>query len=179
MRAAPDMSKATTETSHSKPRDGGVLDPWNIVYFLQDHAFVITLSVLLGLTLALAYLRWAPRIYSSRAVLEVAGEERTFGALAPQVANDNASAALLKTVEQVIASPAVLNRVITANHLLEDPAFTAGHDALPMTKAITLLSQRVSVNLIRGTQLIAVEVEDPSPVRAQMLAQSLLTEFFA
>src|SRR5882762_9810866 len=114
------MSKNFHETSHSKPRDGGVLDPWNLVYFLQDHAFVITLSVLLGLTLALAYLRWAPRIYSSRAVLEVGGEERPFNSGAPQGGNDTTSAALLKTAEQVIASPAVLSRVITANHLLED-----------------------------------------------------------
>jgi len=173
------MSRTHNESDFSKPRDGGTLDPWNLVYFFQDHAFVMVLSTLLGLTVSLAYLWWAPRVYSSRAVLEVAGDDRTFGDFNRQPATDAGSASLLKTVEQTIASPAVLGRVVAAHRLAEDPAFAPGGEALSPTKAITLLGARVSVNLIRGTRLIAVEVEDPSPGRARMLTQSLLDEFFA
>jgi succinoglycan biosynthesis transport protein ExoP len=171
--------KMPNETEHSSPsrRDGGVLDPWSLIYFFQDHAFVLTLSTLLGLTLSVAYLWWAPRVYSSRAVLEVASDDRPFGEPNRQAASDAASASLLKTVEQTIASPAVLGRVITANQLADDPAF--GANSLPMTKVISLLDERVSVNLIRGTRLIAVEVEDPSPAQAQKLTRSLLDEFFS
>jgi len=91
---------------------------------------------------------------------------------------DVSSASLLKTIEQTIASNTVLEQVVAANHLADDPEFKAPC-ATTRTRTTELLRRRIGVTLVRGTRLIAVSLEADSPGKARQLAQSLIDTFFA
>jgi succinoglycan biosynthesis transport protein ExoP len=167
------------EYRNQKPTDSGALGASNLAFLLWDNAFVIVLSVLLGLTLALAYLQWTKPVYAARARLEIAGSERVLPDFQRQSSEDIASASLLKTVEQTIASTPVLARVVAKNNLADDPELTPPGTDRTEGAVIERLRRRVSVNLIRGTRLIAVEVEAGSPEKAARWLQSLLDAFFS
>jgi capsular exopolysaccharide synthesis family protein len=149
-------------------------------YLFLRKAWVIILFVFLSLSAAIAYLLRAPRIYESRAVLEV--EQET-----PRVVNiqeinpeDFKLPEVLKTIEQVLSSNTLLLRVVKANGLDKDPSF-----APPKSDGSTYLDSelvgrfrsRVKVALRRETRLIDVMVQDTDPKRAQQLAQSMIKEF--
>lgn len=81
----------------------------------------------------------------------------------------------MRSVEQGMTSSTLLMRVIAANHLAEDPTFApkgASEQAL-----LGKFSQRVGVELRRGTRLIDLQVEDTDPARAKRLVESLVEEY--
>ncbi|HVU16668.1 MAG TPA: polysaccharide biosynthesis tyrosine autokinase [Candidatus Didemnitutus sp.] len=160
--------------------DRGTIDAWTLVYFVREHAFVLALSVILGLSAAVAYLYIAKPVYEAHATLEVAMADRTLSDFQqqPEAAVDLSSASLLKTVEQTVGGDAVLGRVVAANHLAADPTFVPPGPALPEATVIDLLSHRVAVNLLRGTRLIGLAVRDSDPQRARRLTQSIIDEYF-
>jgi succinoglycan biosynthesis transport protein ExoP len=160
------------------PKDGGAVDVWGVLYFFQMHASLIMLCVAFGLTLAVCYLRWATPYYTSSGVLEVAYHDRTLKEFQddPDSSADLGSASLLKTVERSVDSGVVLDRVVAANHLAEDPTFAP--PGTSVAQLANLLDQRSSVYLNRGTRLINVDVQDTDPQRAQRLAQSIIDEYF-
>jgi capsular exopolysaccharide synthesis family protein len=168
-----------SETRIQKPNDPGVLGPTTLVFMLWDSAFLIILSALLGVTLALAYLHWTPAVYAARARLEIAGNENVFSDFRRQTEEDVGSAPLLKTVEQTIASNAVLARVVRDNRLANDPELVAIGAELSEGELIERLRAHISVTLIRGTRLIGVELTAATPERAALLLQSLIDSFFA
>src|SRR6478609_8174710 len=98
-----------SEIRNQKPRDQGVVSASTLTFLLWDNAFIIVLSVLLGLAAALAYLQWIPPVYVARARLEIAGSDTILADFKRQAA------------EQTIAGNSVLARVIAANHLDTDP----------------------------------------------------------
>ena len=173
------MSIKTLSTP-SNDAAASAVDFAHFYYLLLRKAWVIMLFVFLGLSAAIAYLLKAPRIYESRAVLEV--EQET-----PRVVNiqeinpeDFKLPEVLKTFEQVLSSNTLLLRVIKANGLDKDPSF-----APPKSDGSTYLDSelvarfrsRVKVALRRDTRLIDVVVQDTDPKRAQQLAQSMIKEF--
>jgi len=169
-----------TLSTPSNDAAASAVDFAHFYYLLLRKAWVIMLFVFLGLSAAIAYLLKAPRIYESRAVLEV--EQET-----PRVVNiqeinpeDFKLPEVLKTIEQVLSSNTLLLRVIKANGLDKDPSF-----APPKSDGSTYLDSelvgrfrsRVKVALRRDTRLIDVVVQDTDPKRAQQLAQSMIKEF--
>jgi capsular exopolysaccharide synthesis family protein len=152
----------------------------HLYYLLLRRAWLIILFVFLSLSAAIAYLLRAPRIYESRAVLEV--EQET-----PRVVNiqeinpeDLKLPEVLKTIEQVLSSNTLLLRVVKANGLDKDLSF-----APPKSDGSTYLDSelvgrfrsRVKIALRRETRLIDVIVQDTDPKRAQQLAESMIKEF--
>ena len=80
-----------------------MLDAWTLVHFLREHRALLVLSVVLGITAGTACMLWMPKLYTARAVLEVASSEQPFAdTRQPTAANDPSSASLLKTVEQSV-----------------------------------------------------------------------------
>jgi succinoglycan biosynthesis transport protein ExoP len=141
---------------------------------------VIILFVILGLCAAIAYLLRAPRIYESRAVLEV--EQETPRVINIQEINpeDFKLPEVLKTIEQALSSNTLLLRVVKANGLNKDPSFAPmKSDGSPYldSERVGRFSSKVKVALRHGTRLIDVMVEDTNPKRAQQLAQSMIKEF--
>ncbi|MEJ1973902.1 MAG: Wzz/FepE/Etk N-terminal domain-containing protein [Lacunisphaera sp.] len=149
-----------------------------LTFLLWDNAFIIVLAVLLGLAAALAYLQWTPPVYAARARLEIAGNDNILPEFQKQAAEDISSAALLKTVEQTVASNSVLARVVAVNHLADDPELVPPGSDRRATTVIENLRRHISVNLVRGTRLIALEVNASSPEKATRWLQSLLDAFF-
>lgn len=162
----------------SAPPDGGTIDAWTLFFFFRDNAFILCLGVLLGLTVALAAVLWIPPVYAARAVLEVASENRGLADLGNPPQTDLGSASLLKTVEQLVGSNSVLERVVAAQHLDRDPAFATRGPA-DSDRLVRALARHVSVNLIRGTRLIEVRVTAREPERARRLAQAVVDQYFA
>lgn len=152
-----------------------------MVYFLHENAGLIFLSLLRGLVASLAYLVRTTPVYTARAVLEVANTgpsplEGPAGRGDPVAAD---SATLLKTVEQSLTGPGVLDRVIATEQLALDPYFVPPGTQPDADGLRDRLRKCVSAQLIRGTRLIAVTAESPDPARAGRLAQALVDAFFA
>lgn len=172
-------SKNHYENRNQKSRDAGSVSPATLIFLLWDNAFLILLSVLLGLTAALGYWQWTAATYAARARLEIASAQNVLPDFQKQNSEDVTAATLLKTVEQTIASNSVLSRVIDDNHLDEDPELVPAEAGDNKAVALENLRHHVSVNLVRGTRLIMVEMTASSPEKAQRWLQSLLDSFFA
>jgi polysaccharide biosynthesis transport protein len=144
--------------------------------------WVVALFVFLSLSAAVAYLIWAPKIYESRAVIEV-GQET------PRVNNtqdfnntnqDNDSTDAVKTIEQALLSDTLLLQVVKANGLDKDPTFAPPKpdgSAYLDSELVARFKAKVKVAVRRGTHLIDIVVEDKNPQQAQQLAESMVKEF--
>jgi succinoglycan biosynthesis transport protein ExoP len=156
----------------------------HIIQLLLSRAWVVILVIILTLLAAIGYLIWAPKIYESRAVIEVAQET-------PRVNNiqdfntadggvENKSPEVLKTIEQALLSETLLLRVVKANGLDKDPTFAPPKkDGSPYldTELVGRFEHKVNVKVRRATRLVDITVGDPDPKRAQQLATSMVKEF--
>jgi polysaccharide biosynthesis transport protein len=167
----------------SAPLNDAAATSVDFAYFchlLLQKAWVIMLFVILVLCATIAYLLRAPRIYESRAVLEV--EQETPRVINIQEINpeDFKLPEVLKTIEQALSSNTLLLRVVKVNGLDKDPSFAPmksdGSRYLD-SELVGRFSSKVKVALRHGTRLIDVAVEDTDPKRAQQLAQSMIKEF--
>ena len=138
------------------------------------------LFVVCVLCAAIVYLIVAPKIYQSRAVIEV--EQET-----PRVVNiqeinpeEFKEPEALKTIEQAFLSDTLFLGVIKAEGLDKDIAFAPPKpdgSAYLDSELVARFRSKVNVALRRGTRLIDVIVEDTDPKRAQQLTQSMIREF--
>src|SRR5260370_18850744 len=160
---------------------GLTLDFAHLSHLLLSKAWVIVLFVILGLAAALAYLMWAPKIYESRAVLEVGQETARVNNMQDfNNGEDLSTAEALKTIEQALLSETLLLQVVKANGLDKDPSFAPPKkdgSAYLDTELADRFKSKVDVKVRRGTRLIDVTVGDTDPKRAQQLAGSMVKEF--
>jgi polysaccharide biosynthesis transport protein len=152
-------------------------------HLLLSKAWVIILCIILAAVASVGYLVWAPKIYESRAVIEV--EQET-----PRVNNiqdfnaDNGDdmnrPEVIKTIEQALLSQTLLLQVVRANGLDKDPSFAPPRkdgSAYLDAELVGLFQSKVNVKLRRGTRLLDITVDDKDPRRAQQLAESMVKEF--
>src|SRR5258706_5158272 len=151
---------------------------------LLSKAWLIILLVVLSLSAAIIYLIRTPKIYESRAVIQVDQEAQKF----VNTQNNNSgneefkSVEELTTIAQTLKSDTLLLRVIKANELDKDPLFAPPKkdgSAYLDSELVGRFMRKVTVGLRRGTRLIDVTVQDTDPKRAQKLAQSMVTEFIS
>lgn len=140
---------------------------------------VITVAGLIFLA-AFAYVLRTPRIYESRAVIQV--EQSTQKVVdIDEVSQENPQTLdFLNTVAQALKSRKLLIRVVKANDLEKNPEFAPPREGGRKYNDIELadrLSSKVEVNLRRGTRLVDLTVEDTNPELAQKLATSFVKEF--
>jgi polysaccharide biosynthesis transport protein len=159
------------------------LDFSHLFHLLLSKAWVIILFLVLSLCAAIAYLIWAPKIYSSRAVIEVEQETPKVNNVQDFNAGNAADINLpevLKTIEQALLSETLLLRIVKANGLDKDPSFAPPKkdgSAYLDSELVARFKSKVKVTLRRGTRLIDVIVEDTGPKRAQQLTESMIKEF--
>ena len=150
-------------------------------HLLLSKAWVIILFVIFSLAAAIAYLIRTPKIYESRAVIEVGQETPRVNNIQDFNSDEDVSAAdALKTIEQALLSETLLLRVVKANGLDKDPKFAPPKQdgsAHLDSELVARFKSKVNVMLRRGTRLIDVIVEDQDPKRAQQLAESMIKEF--
>jgi succinoglycan biosynthesis transport protein ExoP len=170
-----------TSTKSSSDASGLTFDFGHFYHLLLSKAWVIILFVILCLGAAIAYIFWAPKIYSSRAVIAV--EQGTAKVNNIQDFNSNNTEEkpeVLKTVEQALLSETLLLQVVKANGLDKDPSFAPPKkdgSAWTDTELVGRFGSKVDVKLRRGTRLVDISVEDPDPKRAQQLTASMVKEF--
>jgi len=172
----------STTALHGTPghASGPTLDLTYLGHVLLSRAWLIILSMIVSVGAASVYLMVTPRVYQSRAVVEVEPQS-------PNVVNFQKinSAEFrepedLKTVEQAFTGDTLLLRVIKANGLDKDPAFAprkANGSAYLDSELVQRFKGKLSVALRHQTRLIDINLQDTDPKRAQQLASSVVKEF--
>jgi capsular exopolysaccharide family len=165
--------------SAHKPEVQLALDPWKLLHLLASHLWLLAFCVAAGLLAAFAYVVYRPPVYVSQALLEVTEDKGAHLDFDRRDASDLNSAAMLKTIEQTVASQAVLKQVIADLKLAEDPYFAPPRpEGYTEAELLGLLQERVYVGLERGTRLIRIAVRDGDPLKAQRLTQAVIDGFF-
>lgn len=131
--------------------------------------------LLIGAIAMTAYVSSKPDFYTSYGTLYIKTR-------APEIFSDNPLAQdesndleQMKTVEQGLFSSTVLLRVAEKNNLAADPYYQeAGVE--PQALLYTL-SERISVELRKGTRLIDIQVEDTNPARAARIVEDIVGEY--
>ena len=168
------------ESSHwISEETGSVLDFRRIYFLVLSRWWVIVLFVGISMTAATGWVMRQPKIYESRAVLQVQQQEKQIVKIDGIVREDPSAQDFINTIVQTLSSRNLMLRVIDANKLRENPAFVNPNNPNPPTEIqlADKLRGKVKVALRRGTRLIDITVEDTDPVIARDLAASIVKEF--
>lgn len=151
-----------------------------LYYTLRERAWLIGLCfIVAGLSTA-AYLIRAPKIYQAKLTLQVEQEEQKILNIQRLQQEDPANLESLKTIEQVLQSRNLFERVLDTNNLAANEQFTEpapGEPALTREQLVTRLSKMIEVKLRKGSRLIDVSVEHTDRELAARVANSLVDEF--
>lgn len=168
-----------TPPSSGHPSSGHELDLRTLFYVLLERAWVVLLLAVAGLLLAAGYIKRAPVLYSSTATLEVQQEEQKIVKMDRAMdREDLRSLDVLQTIAQELKSRSLFERVIDTNHLGADPRFVGLMNGAPSREILAgALSRMTDVRLRRGTRLIDITVVHQVPELAQLIANSIVTEY--
>ncbi len=168
------------DSSDSSPTTGG-FDFTRLLHIVLRRFWWVVLCLLLTVGGGVAYLLYAQKIYTAIATVQV--EQAAQHAVVfqdQQREEDYRSAEVLKTFEQILQSGPLLLRVAEVNHLRGSEGFLPkipGGPALTDSEVIDRMLSKVTVELRRGTRLIDVSVDDPSPTRACLIARSIVEQY--
>ncbi|MFM8717543.1 MAG: GumC family protein, partial [Spartobacteria bacterium] len=155
------------------------MDFRRVYFLLLSRWWFIVLFVGIAMAAGSGWIMRQPKIYESRAVLQVQQQEKQIVKI-DGILQDNPSALdFINTIVQTLSSRNLMLRVIDANKLRENPAFVNPNNPNPPTdlQLADKLRGKVKVALRRGTRLIDITVEDTDPVMARDLAASIVKEF--
>jgi polysaccharide biosynthesis transport protein len=166
----------------------GVAFDFNRYFFLlRRRLWLLIVIVCLGVLGTLVFLLREPKVYSSRAVIQVEQEEaKVLGSKVEDVQSDQLEAAdLMETIVESLTSNTVLIGVIQSLNLDKDPFITKDPFQPPWVPEkpdtdLTLadkLRKRVSVTLRRDTRLIDVVAEHVNPERARDIANAIVQSY--
>lgn len=153
------------------------MEPNRILGIVLRRGWMVIVLALLGAVALYLFSGRLAKIYRSTGSVYVSSQAPLvldIRAVAPEETRDLEE---MRSVELGMKSTSLLKRVIDNNRLAEDPMF-APEGASDQT-LLGILSSRVQVDLVRGTRLIEINVEDTDPARAKVLVESLVTEYEA
>ncbi len=160
--------------------DGDSIDFQRLANLLRAKAWVIVAITCVTFLAALIYVLQAPKIYESRAVLQVSQEPQKVLKIQDISEEKPDATDYLNTVVNAFSSRKLMLRVIRSLGLENDPKFAPPKkDGAPYTdiELANLMSKKVAVSLRRNTRLIDVTAFDEDPAMAQKLANSFVQEF--
>jgi capsular exopolysaccharide synthesis family protein len=158
---------------------GTIWDFRHLCRLMKERAYIIILSTLVCMAVAIAYLIAAPRIYSSRAVIYVEQRDKKVVDIEAVDSEDLEAMEVMKTVEQSLSTDEMMLRVIIADNLRSVPEFAGADPSKKPTddQLIKALNQRVSIKVRRGTRLIDIITRSKDPKLAQVIAQTFVDEY--
>jgi succinoglycan biosynthesis transport protein ExoP len=159
---------------------GETIDLHRLIYLLRAKAWIVGGIALLIFVAAVAYLLCAPKIYESRAVIQIHPDAQKIVNIADVSPDRPETNDYLNTVAQAFTSRKIMLRVIRSTGLDKDPRFAPPKpDGSPYTEIelADLMSQKVAVSVRRNTRLLDIIVSDINPKVAQMLAAAFVREF--
>jgi uncharacterized protein involved in exopolysaccharide biosynthesis len=121
LKPVPLETKAPSRSLSHPP--GLTLDRAHLYHLLLRKSWLIILCTVFSLVGAIAYLILAPKIFESRAVIQVEQKTPKFVNIQDINPEDFKSNEDLKTVEQALLSDTLLVRVAKANGMDKDPSF--------------------------------------------------------
>jgi polysaccharide biosynthesis transport protein len=148
-----------------------------ILGVLRSKALLIAICTVSAVLTAFACTCFLPKVYSAQTVIQIEGEEQKVVKIEGVRSEDLKSLEALKTFEQKVTSPEVLLRVIHHPELRNDPTFLPEVKQKSDNKLQEALAKHIDTKLRRGTRLIDITVNHPSPVMAQRIAELLVQEF--
>ena len=166
-----------TASDRTKSHDVPV-DFSRIFYLLIRRWWMIALFVGVTMLAALGSLLTQPKIYESRAVLQVQQEEQRVLDVEDVNQANPSSPDFINTVVEALTSRNLLLKVVEANNLASNPDFARPRD-VPYTgiELANLMMKKVKVSSRRNTRLVDITVEDEDPVLARDIAASFVREF--
>ena len=159
---------------------GEFIDFQRLANLLRAKVWIIATVTCVIFLAAVAYVLRAPKIYESRAVLQVSQEPQKVLKIDNVSDEKQDSTDYLNTVVQAFTSRKLMLRVIRSMGLENDPKFAPPKkDGLPYNEIelANLMSSKVGVSLRRNTRLVDVTVFDEKPEMAQKLVATVVKEF--
>ena len=159
---------------------GPAFDYRQFVHYLLEKLWVVILCLLAGTFLGIGYLYRTPKQYQSRSVLEVDVQAQRIAPVEGIQTMNFQTQEQLRTIEQNLRTRSLMERVVLANDLANNPSFLPrSEDGQPYsTDALAnYLLRLVNPTVRRGTRLIDVFVTCGDPKVAQFLADSVGKEY--
>ena len=111
-------------------RPGG-LDFRALIHTLLDKIWIILLCVVVAGFLTGAHIMRSPKIYAARVILQVEQQEQKILKGVEKIQQEDLrSLEVLRTIEQVLKSRSLLERVLETNNLATDLAFVGIQEVL-------------------------------------------------
>jgi capsular exopolysaccharide synthesis family protein len=124
------------------------------------------------------YLLRAPRLYRATTTLQVENDRERLVEGA-QRSEETLKEDVVKTVEQNLLSPALIQNLARNADLISDPSFLPKVPRPAADETLRLaIRGKIAVSVRRGTRLIDVTAEDENPAIAQKLSRMVVEEFF-
>ena len=147
---------------------------------LISKSWIVVLCLAASVGLGLAHLYRTPKLYMSRAVLEVDVTGENIAPVQSLHPESYGSLEQLRTIEQNLRNHSLMERVVRAADLVHDPKFLPpAEDGRPYSveSLAGALAGMVNPVIRRGTRLIDVYVTHTDPAVAQKIADTVGTEY--
>lgn len=177
----------------SKPEQSSDFDPdesaWDHVpefdwmrYYLLLRRRLWLILLVAGVVIlgAFGWLLRQPKVYASRAVLQVEQQERQVLKMEEIQSEKLDSLEFMNTVVQAMTNSNLMARVVNRLELAKDPVFAPPKlDGGTYTEAelASKLQNMIRASIRRGTRLIDVVAEAEDPEQARLLAETVAKEF--
>jgi uncharacterized protein involved in exopolysaccharide biosynthesis len=138
-------------TKPQRPRQvfeelGSTVDFRRVYFLLLSRWWVIFLIVGFSLAAATGWIMRQPKVYESRAVLQVQQQEKQIVKVDGVVQENPSALDFINTIVQSLSSRNLMLRVIDANKLRDDPAFVNPNNPNPPTEI--QLADKLKGNLL-------------------------------
>jgi capsular exopolysaccharide synthesis family protein len=170
----------TSLDSHTTENEGTFeIDFHEIYHVLREKAWLIVTSVLLAGLLGGAYLMNATKLYSARMVIQIEQTERKIVNIEQVNREDMGDRDALKTLEAALASRTLFWRVIETLKLTPDQLGLPARPERPYSEKemVDQFSRRISVALVRGTRLIAIDAEMEDRALPPRICETIVSEY--
>lgn len=173
-------NSAPSPYDETAPPAGAGFDYREFLHLLKEKSWIVVLAVVLGALAGGVIIYRTAKLYQSRIVLEVDSQMDRIAPVEEVRSMNLQSLEQLRTIEQNLRTRSLLLRVARATDLVHNPGFLPpSEDGKPYSEEtiVNVLSSEVNPVVRRGTRLIDVFVTHTDPKIAQMIADSMGTEY--
>ena len=173
-----DTTSSNEEPSYEQAEPG--FDYRMFLHQLMTKSWIVVLCLVVGLIVGFTYLYRTPKLYESRATLEVDMQEARIAPVEGINSQNLANQDQLRTIEQNLRNRSLMERVAKADDLAANPDFLPrSEDGRPYSveSVASVLTRMVNPIIRRGTRLIDVFVVHTNPKIAQTVADTIGREY--
>ncbi|MDB6053975.1 MAG: hypothetical protein JWN25_1498 [Verrucomicrobiales bacterium] len=151
-----------------------------LFHAILEKAWLVLLIFVVSIFATASYLHRAPILYQATATIQIDQEDsKVFATTSRMGEMDTRSLEVLRTIEQTLKSTTLVRSVVESNKLYTLPAFGGRPDSPPsdVENLIGAVSSMTDVKLRKGTRLIDILVISKQPQIAQLVANSVVTNY--